>query len=98
MSAPRGRAIRQGAMMVDPGASARTAPDSAGAALLRPAYTFKQGVQMPGAGGAGGGHAEFFDLSSVASWRLIFTLAAVAYIVGFHATLGRVRVGVGPGG
>lgn len=96
MSGMRGRAIRQGQMVTDAGASARTTP---GSNLLRPAYTYQGGTPQPaGVGGAGGDHAEFFDLSNVASWRLIFFLAAVGYIIGFHTSLGRVRVGIGPAG
>ena len=81
-------------MVTDPqGATPRT---DAGSNLLRPAFSFKQGVSMPGAGGAAAsGHAALLDLSSVASWRLVYTGLAVAYIVGFHASLGRIGVRVG---
>lgn len=98
MSGFRGRAIRQGTVVTQPaGAAPRTTGDG-GTALLRPAFSFKSGVAMPGAGGAAaGGHGAFFDLSSVASWRLIFVGLAVAYIIGFHASLGRIGVRVGPG-
>ncbi len=37
-------------------------------------------------GGPGYSH-PLLDLSSVISWRIIFGLAAVAYIVGWHVTL-----------
>lgn len=96
MSTIRGRAIKQGRMVTDAGAAPREQQD-AGSNLLRPQFSFRSGVSMPGAGGASS-HASFFDLSSVASWRMIFTLAALAYIVGFHASLGRVGVRIGPGG
>lgn len=72
-----------------------TGREDAGSNLLRPAFSFKSGTSMPGAGGAASGHAALLDLSSVTSWRLLYTAAAVAYIVGFHASLGRIGVRVG---
>lgn len=87
------RRVRTGGMMTDAGASGRT---DSGSNLLRPAYSY-QGVITPGEGGAGAGHAVFLDLSNVASWRLIFVGAALAYIVGFHVSLGRLKLNVSRG-
>jgi hypothetical protein len=55
-------------------------------------------VRTYNAGGVGGPSRpaiDFFDLSSVFTWRTLIFLLAVGYIVGFHVTLpglGRVRL------
>lgn len=96
MASTRGRTGRVGGMAVDAGASGRT--DSS--QLTRPAYKISAGIFQPSGtsvGGPGGVNVHpLFDINSVSFWRFFWTAAAVAYIVGFHLRLGRVRLGVGP--
>jgi hypothetical protein len=97
MSTIRGRAIMVGGMggTGTPlgGAEARTDPNTL---LTRPAYRITSGVFQPTPGRLDIGH-PLLDLSSVGAWRLIAVAVAVAYVVGFHVTIGRARVGIGPG-
>lgn len=101
MSSIRGRSIKTGGMVVDVGgASGRTDASQ----QTRPAFKMTAGIFQPKArtavGGANGGsdHAALFlDPSSVGFWRLVIVAGAVAYIVGFHVSLGRTRLGIGPG-
>lgn len=90
-----GRVLRAGGMQTEPaGYSVRTEGNPP---ILRPGYVVSQGTIMPsGTGGAGPvGASTLLDLSTVSAWRLIAVAAAIAYIWGFHVSLGRVRVGVG---
>jgi hypothetical protein len=86
---------RQGGVALQPAGAAPRANDLG---IVRPAFTFSNGLR-PAAGGASTGFSlghPLFDLSSVSSWRLIAVGLALAYVVGFHVTLGRTRVGLGP--
>lgn len=85
-------------MVVDSGgASGRT--DSS--QMTRPAFKVSAGIFQPrqktAVGGAGGLGHPLLDPSTVGFWRLVIAGAAFAYIVGFHITLGRTRLGLGPG-
>jgi hypothetical protein len=92
----RGRAIKVGGMAIDLGASGRTESPPHNN-LTRPAYMTAQGFQSPAPPAAvGGGGHPLLDLSTVAGWRLVFVGVALAYVVGFHVTLGRTRLGLGP--
>src|SRR5258708_7672391 len=96
MSGTRGRgintAVKVGGMATDDGASARTG----GAGIqVRPAFQSAAGALQP-LPPVDGQVSTLFDLSSVISWRLLIIAGAALYIWGFHVTLGRVRVGVGP--
>lgn len=95
MSTTRGRAIKVGGVETDAaGFAARTGGGNNN--LTRPAYRITSGQIQPVPGTLGLGH-PLLDLSQVGSWRLIAVAAALAYIVGFHITLGRARLGLGPG-
>ena len=94
MSTLRGRAVRRGMMVTQDGAAPRVEQADAGQNLLRPSFRWSGGTSMPGAGGASP-HGAFLDLSQVSSWRTIYAAASLAYIVGFHASLGRLNVRVG---
>ncbi|HYR17891.1 MAG TPA: hypothetical protein VEQ15_00270 [Myxococcales bacterium] len=89
----RGRAVQIGGMETDAGANARTDDNNL---LTRPAYRYVGGAPSPIPATLGIGH-PLLDLSTVGAWRLIAVAVAVAYIVGFHVTLGRARLGIGPG-
>lgn len=95
MSSTRGRVGRVGGMAVDQGAAGRT-DDSQ---QTRPAFKLQANWQSPlsktPVGGPGSIH-PILDWNSVSFWRLFWTGAALAYIVGFHLKLGRVRLGIGP--
>lgn len=101
MSSIRGRSIKTGGMVVDVGgATARTDASQ----QTRPAFKMTAGIFMPrnrtsavGGGSADSGHGHLIDPSSVSFWRLVIFGGAVAYIVGFHLSLGRTRLGIGPG-
>lgn len=85
---------RLGGMATQDGA----APRASDLGIVRPAFAYNAGIKQPtGVGGAGFslGH-PLFDLSSVGAWRLIAVGLALAYVVGFHVTLGRTRLGLGP--
>jgi len=89
MSSIRGRAISVGGMATTEGASAGRP------AATRPGYRITAGQMQPIPGSLGLGH-PLLDLSSVGAWRLIAVGLALAYVIGFHVTLGRARVGIGP--
>lgn len=92
MSSIRGRAIKVGGVETDAaGFASRVDRNN----LTRPAYRITAGQVQPVPGILGPGH-PLLDLSQVSSWRLIAVAVAVAYIVGFHVTIGRARVGIGP--
>lgn len=77
---------------------AGAAPRASDLGVVRPAFTYSAGIKQP-VGGAGTGFSlghPLFDLSSVGAWRLIAVGVALAYVVGFHVTLGRTRIGLGP--
>jgi hypothetical protein len=60
--------------------------------ILRPAYSFNAGVLKPTIPSS---FTSIFDPNSVLFWRLVLTLAAAGYILGWHLKLpvvGRVRV------
>jgi hypothetical protein len=93
VSTVRGRAIKVGGVETDAaGFAARTDKNN----LTRPAYRITAGQIQPIPATLGPGH-PLLDLSEVGSWRLIAVALAVAYVVGFHITLGRARLGIGPG-
>lgn len=98
MSSMRGRAIKAGGVAVQDGAAGRTT----GLGIVRPAFAVSSTTGQRGAiGGPGGpwlgvGH-PIFDLGDVSAWRIIAVALAAAYVVGFHVTLGRTRLGIGPG-
>lgn len=93
-----GLAVKQGGVAVQDGAGSRT--NNLG--MVRPAFAVSSNTGQRGAiGGPGGpwlglGH-PIFDLADVSAWRLIAVGLALAYVVGFHVTLGRTRLGIGPG-
>jgi hypothetical protein len=91
MSSIRGRAIAVGGVQTDPGATARTGGDG----LTRPAYRITSSQIQPLPGYLGIGH-PLLDLSTVGAWRLIAVALAFAYVIGFHVSIGRARVGIGP--
>lgn len=92
MSTIRGRAIKVGGVETDAaGFAARTDQNR----LTRPAYRITAGQIQPVPGVLGIGH-PLLDLSTVGSWRLIAVAVAIAYVIGFHVTLGRARIGIGP--
>ena len=94
MSTIRGRAIKVGGVAFQDGAAPRT--NDLG--VVRPAFAIHAGIRQPIGGGSSGfslGH-PLLDLSSVSAWRLIAVGLAFAYVVGFHVTLGRTRLGLGP--
>lgn len=93
MSSMRGRVVKQGGVAWQP---AGAAPRTSDLGIVRPAFVVQGGRTRPTYGGFGGAAASLFDLSSVASWRLIAVGIAVAYVVGFHVTIGRTRLGLGP--
>ena len=90
----RGRAVKVGGVAVQSGAAGRADVSQ----VTRPAFTIQAGIRKPtgGAGSVAGGQS-LFDSSSVAFWRLVAVGLAVAYVIGFHVTLGGMRLGVGPG-
>lgn len=95
MSTIRGRAIKVGGVAWQDGAAPRTNDFG----IVRPAFAINAGIRQPIGGGASGGLSlghSLFDLSSVSAWRLIAVGIALAYVVGFHVTLGRTRLGLGP--
>jgi hypothetical protein len=91
----RGRAIKVGGMATDgQGATARVDPVSQ---QTRPAFRSAAQIFQPtgGAGGRGfGAVGPLLDPSTVAFWRLLAVALALAYIIGFHVTLGRVKIGI----
>ena len=91
MSTTRGRAIQVGGVDVTPGANSRVDANN----LTRPAYRITSGVVQPIGGRLGPGH-PLLDLSTVGGIRLLVVALAVAYVSGFHVTLGRARIGIGP--
>lgn len=92
MSSIRGRAIKVGGVETQTvGAASRVDRNN----LTRPAYRITAGQVQPIPGYLGPGH-PLLDLTQVGAWRLIIVGLAVAYIVGFHLTLGRARIGIGP--
>ena len=92
MSSFRGRTGHQGNVAVQAGAEARTTPNG----IVRPAFRMNASYLRPAqAGGPKAGH-PLLDLSSVAGWRLVAVAAAIAYVIGFHVTIGRTRLGLGP--
>lgn len=93
-SVASGSEVRPGGVATDAGASGRTDPISR---ITRPAYRTSQGVTQPTGGQGGPASHPLLDLSTVSGWRTVFVLAALAYVAGFHITLGRFRVGAGPG-
>lgn len=95
MSTTRGRAIQVGGVETTDGANGRTTglPNNL---LTRPAYRITGGQIQPIPSTLGIGH-PLLDLSNVGAWRLIAVAAAVAYVIGFHVSLGRLNVGIGPG-
>lgn len=93
MATIRGRAIKVGGVATDVGGASGRADSNN---LTRPAYRVTAGQFQPIPSRLGIGH-ELFDLSQVGSWRLIAVAVAVAYVVGFHITAGRARLGIGPG-
>jgi hypothetical protein len=95
MSSTRGRVGRVGGVAVDEGAAGRTDASQ----QTRPAFKLSANWQSPltksPVGGIGSIH-PLFDPTSVSFWRFFWTGAAIAYIVGFHLRLGRVKLGLGP--
>ena len=83
MSGTRGRALKVGGVVTEPaGYSTRT---EGSPPILRPSYASPGGGTQfraeggPGLSGPGGGH-PLLDFSGVTGWRLLFTLAAAAYL------------------
>jgi len=63
---------------------------------VRPAFRMQASYLRPAAvGGPKQGH-PLLDLSTVSGWRLVMVGLAVAYVVGFHVSIGRSRLGLGP--
>ena len=94
MSSTRGRVVKQGGIAFQPQGAA---PRTTDMGITRPAFTISAGIRQP-VGGPGYltlGH-PLLDLSGVSAWRLIAVGVAIAYVVGFHVTLGRTRLGIGP--
>lgn len=94
MSTIRGRAIKVGGIATEPaGFSTRTggADDS----VTRQAYQSAAGQIQP-LSNLTLGH-PLLDLSQVGTWRLLAVAAAAAYVIGFHVSLGRFKLGLGPG-
>lgn len=95
MSSSRGRTLKLGGMATEPaGFSTRTAADQQAAPILRPAYQSPGGgTQFRPSGGApiGGGSDghPLLDFSGVTGWRLLFTIAAAAYLGFWFVSLGR---------
>lgn len=97
MSTIRGRAVKVGGQVVDQGAGARTDPTQ----LTRPAFRWSAGRSIPtgqGGGSLGGGTTSLFDPSQITFWRFFWVGVAVVYVLGFHVTIGRTRLGIGPAG
>lgn len=92
MSSIRGRAIKVGGVAAQDGAEGRSDNNL----LTRPAYRITSGQFQPIPSMLGPGH-PLFDLSTPGAWRLVAVAVAVAYVIGFHVTAGRVRLGIGPG-
>lgn len=91
MSTIRGRAVKVGGVATQPqGAEGRTTA----AQITRPAFTIGPGPGQPMGGASGGG---LLDLSTVGAWRLIAVGVAFAYVIGFHVSAGKIRLGIGPG-
>ncbi len=92
-----GNVIKQGGVATQDGAAGRTNAVGVPRAAFAVSSTTGQRGPVGGPGGPwlGMGH-PIFDLSEVSAWRLIAVGVAVAYIVGFHVTLGRTRLGLGP--
>lgn len=85
-----GAVVKQGGVATQPaGGEGRTTQSQ----ITRPAFTIGPGPGRPIGGAAGGG---LFDLSTVGAWRLIAFGIAVAYVIGFHVSAGRIRLGIGP--
>lgn len=92
---------RPGGVATQDGAAARTN----GLGIVRPAFAVSAKTGQRGAiGGPGGpwltslGHPLFtLGNGDVSAWRLIAVGLAFAYVVGFHVSLGRTRLGIGPG-
>jgi hypothetical protein len=98
MSTMRGRVIKQGGIAVQDGGAGRTN----GIGVVRPAFAVSSSTGQRGAvGGPGGPWIGFdhplFDPGSVSAWRLVAVALAVAYVVGFHVSIGKTRLGLGPG-
>jgi hypothetical protein len=90
VSSIRGRVIRGGGVATDAGASGRT-EGPGNAPITRPAYRVANGQFQPAgvaAAGGAGGH-PLLDLSTVAGWRLVWVVAAAAYLGFWFITLGR---------
>jgi hypothetical protein len=90
----RGRAVKVGGVAFQQGAAPRT--NELG--VVRPAFAINAGIRQP-LGGAGAGFSlghPLLDLGSVSGWRMVAVGLAFLYVVGFHVTLGRTRLGLGP--
>jgi hypothetical protein len=92
VSTIRGRAIQVGGVGGEADAESRVDRNM----LQRPAYRITAGQFQPIPATLGPGH-PLLDLSTVGAWRLIAVGAALAYVIGFHVTLGRMNIGIGPG-
>jgi hypothetical protein len=99
MATTRGRAIHVGGVggpaEVQPG---RVDPNN----LVRPAYAISNEGRLRASGGPAGvalglgAHSFLTDPSQIGFWRFLIGGLALAYVVGFHVTLGRTRLGLGP--
>lgn len=87
----RGRAMLQGGVGGPADAQSRVDANQ----LTRPAYRFTAQIMEPTGNRLGPGH-PLFDPNSIGFWRLLFAALALAYVVGFHVTLGSVKLGLGP--
>lgn len=95
MSTIRGRAIKVGGVAYQVGGADGRQDSNQ---VVRPAFKITAGIKEPtGVPGIGGAHAALFDLSGVTAWRLIAVGLALAYVVGFHVSAGKLRLGIGPG-
>ena len=84
----------KGGMAVDAGASGRTggaATFTGQDTIVRPAYRVSAQIFKPTTPATFTG---FLDPSSISFWRLAIGAAAVAYIMGFHLKIGKVRIKV----
>jgi hypothetical protein len=94
LSTIRGRAIKVGGVATQEGAMGRQDANQ----VVRPAFKISAGIKQPtGVGGFGLAGSGLFDLSGVSAWRLIAVGLALAYVVGFHVTAGKLKLGIGPG-
>lgn len=94
MSSTRGRTLKLGGFAADAGGSARTEPGPGNAPITRPAYRSPGGgTQFSVAGSAppqgGPSSHPLLDFSGVTGWRLVFTLAAAAYLGFWFVSLTR---------